>query len=120
MKISEKSIKCGATANRIDRDDRQCHQDRVGVVLLDGLVERTAGGRLVVNVAADELDAVADSFEDQDHLVVADRVARLGESASDGDGYEQRLVELIGTDLAVKVVAGLVEREQPVDFFGPG
>ena len=50
-----------AAAHRIERDDRQCHQDRVGVILPDGLVERRAGRCLVVDVAPDELDAIADS-----------------------------------------------------------
>ena len=62
--------------HRVDRDDRQRHQDRVGVVLLDRLVERRAAGRLVVDVPPDELDAVADAAEDQHRLVVADRACR--------------------------------------------
>ena len=66
-----------AALHRVHRDDRQRHQDRVGVVLLDRLVERRAAGRLVVDVAPDELDAVSDSPEDQHHLVVADGHARL-------------------------------------------
>ena len=50
-------------------------------------------------------------LEDQDHLVVADRVAGLGQAAGDRHGNEQGLVELIGANLAVEVVARLVERE---------
>ena len=110
-----------AALHRVHRDDRQRHQDRVGVILLDRLVERRAAGRLVVDVAPDELDAVAHAPEDQHHLVVADRDAGRGQAARDRDRHEQRLVELVGPDLGVEVVAGLVQGEQSVDLLGtPG
>ena len=74
-----------------------------------------------MDVAPDELDAVADAPEDQHHLVVADRDAGLGQAAGDRHRDEQRLVELVGPDLGVEVVAGLVEGEQPLDLLGtPG
>ena len=109
-----------AASHRVDGDDRQGHQDRVGVVLLDRLVQRRARGRLVVDVAADELDAVADAAEDEHHLVVADRACPvMADAPGDRDRHEQRLVELVGPDLGVEVVALLVEGEQPLDLLGP-
>ena len=74
-----------AAAHGVERDDRQGHQHRVGVVLLDRLVERRAGGRLVADVPPDDLDPVANPAEDQDAVVVADGHAGLGHAAGDRD-----------------------------------
>ena len=98
------------------RDDRQGHEHRVGVVLLHRLVQRRAGGRLVEDVPADDLDPVADAAEDQHAVIVADGDARLGHAAGDGHRGQQRLVELVGANLGVQVIARLVEREQAVDL----
>ena len=100
------------------RDDRQGHEHRVGVVLLHRLLQRRAGGRLVEDVPADDLDPVADPAEDRAPVVVADGDARLGHAAGDGHRGQQRLVELVGADLGVQVIARLVEREEALDLLG--
>ena len=76
--MSARSITTALAAG-VDAQDRQRHQDRVGIVLLDRLVERRAGRRLVMDVAADELDLVPDALEDKHPLVV--EVERLAGQA---------------------------------------
>ena len=89
--------------------DAQRQQDRVGVGRLDGLGGRRAGLGLEVDVAADQVDLVADALEDQHPLLVeVERVAAHAEAAGDGDGAEERLVELVGLDLGVEVVVLLI------------
>ncbi len=102
-------------AGGVDALNRQGHQDRVVVILLDRLVERCAGGGLVVNVPAQKLNPVADPLEDQNPFVLeVQGLARHGQAARDHDRGEQGLVELVGADLGVKVVVLLMEREQAV------
>ena len=64
-----------------DAEDRQGHQDRVGVILLDRLVQRRARRRGEVDVLADELEVVADPAERQHPLVAeVERLAGVGRS----------------------------------------
>ena len=86
----------------------QRHEHRIGVVLLDRLFQRRAGRGLVEDVAADKLDPVADPAEDQDPVVIANGNARLGHAAGDRHRRQQRLIELVGSNLGVQVVARLV------------
>src|SRR5262249_54928753 len=92
-----------AAARLVQGDDRQGHQDRVGVVLLDRLVERCAEGGLVVDVASNKLDAIADAAKDQDRLIVADGHTSVGHASGNRDRYQERLVELLGPDLGIQV-----------------
>ena len=102
------------------RDDPQRHQDRVGVGRLDGLGDRRAGLGLEVDVAADQVDLVADALEEQHPLLVeVERVAAHAAAAGDGDRAEERLVELVRPDLHVEVVVLLIELEEAVEFLGP-
>ncbi len=108
-----------ALAGGVDGDDGQGHQDRVGVVELDGFFEGRARGGLVVNVAPDELDPVADALEDQHPLVEqVDRVAGHGESLGDGDRRQHRLLELVRPDLGVEVIVLAIERIESVQLLG--
>ena len=112
----------GASAHHIQGDDRQGHEDRVGVILLDGLVQRRARRRLVVDVATDELDPVVDPAEDEHHLVLpGERKARHADTAGDRDRGEDRLVELVGQELGVEMIPLLVEGHESFDLLrAPG
>ena len=67
-----------------------------------------------MDVPLHDLDAIADPAKDQHAVVVADGHSRLGHAAGDGHRREQGLIELIGPDLGVEVVARLVQREEAV------
>ena len=107
-----------APFHRIERDDWQRHQDRVGIILLDRLIESRASRSLVTDVPTDELDAITGTFEGQDHLIIANGMARLRQAARNGHGYEQGLIELVRSDLAVQMVTRFVEGEEAVDLLG--
>ena len=89
----------------VDRQDRQGNEDRVGVVLLDGLIERRAGRGGEVDVLAEELEIVADAAEGEHPFVTEiERRAGAGRSPSDHHRRQDRLLELMGLDLGVKVL----------------
>ncbi len=95
---------------RVDALDAQGQQNRVGVRGLDGLGGGRACFGLEVDVTADHLDLVADALEDDD--------AHAG-AAGDGDGEQERLVELVGPDLGIEAVVLLVEVEEALVLLGP-
>ena len=109
-----------AATRGIERDNRQGEKDRIGVVLVDGLFERTATRCLVEDVMADDLDSVAHPPKDQYAVIVAYRQASLGQAAGDRNGCEQRLIVLVRANLDVQVIVclALVKSEQPVDLVG--
>ena len=118
-KMSAKSITM-RPALGVDAEDRQRHQDRVGVVLLDRLLQRRARRRLVVDVLADELDVVADPVEAQDPLIAEiQRLAGHGRSPRDHDRRQDRLLELVRLDLGVKMLIFLIERDEALVLLGP-
>ena len=119
MKMSLKLIRT-LLPDGVDALDAQRHQHRVGVGGFDGLGDRRAVLGLEVDVAADQVDLVADAVEEQHPLFVeVERVAAHAEAAGDGDGAEERLVELVRLDLGVEAVVLLVELEEAVVFLGP-
>ncbi len=99
----------------VEADDRQGHQDRVGIVLPHRLLDRRAHGRLDVDVLADELDLVAHPME-HDHPLVAEvqRVAGHRQSSGDGDRHQQRRIELERLDLGVEMFILLEQRVKTV------
>ena len=109
----------GVAVHRIERDDRQRHEHRIGEILLHGPFDGRAGGRLVMDVPLDDLDPVTDPAKDQHAVVVADGDPRLSHASGDGHRSQQWLVELIGPDLGEEVVARpvLVQREKALDLF---
>ena len=111
-KMSAKSI-TRPPPRGADAQDRQGHQDRVGVVLLDRLLQGRARRRGEVDVLADELEIVADPAE-REHPLVAEieRLAGVGRPAGDHHRRQDRLLELLRLDLGVKVLVLLMERDE--------
>ena len=102
-----------AAALGADAQDRQGHQDRVGVVLLDRLLQRRARRGGEVDVLADQLEVVADPVERQ-HPLVAEiqRLAGVGRAPGDHHRRQDRLLELLRLDLGVEMLVLLVERDE--------
>ena len=104
----------------MDAANAQGHQHRVGVGRFDGLGDRRALLGLEVDVAANQMHLVADALEHQHPLLVEiERVAAHADAAGDGDGAEQRLVELMRLDFRVKTIVLVIELEKTFIFLGP-
>ena len=96
MKMSLRLMSTDCRSGLLD-DDAQRQQHRIGVGGLDGLGCRRAALGLEVDVAADEVDLVADALEQQDPLLVeVERVAAHAAAAGDGDGAETGLFNWSG------------------------
>src|SRR5262249_49765572 len=103
----------------VDGGDVQGEQDGVGVGGLDGAGDGGAAFRLEAHVPADELDLVADALEEEDPLAVGvEGFAAHAESVGDGDGAEERLVELVAADLHEDGVVAGVEVEEAFQLTG--
>src|SRR5262249_32271597 len=100
----------------VDAADGDGQQHRVGVGGLDGPGHWRAGAGLEADVAADQVQfRLADALEEQHPLLVeVQRVAAHAHAAGDGDGAQERAVELLRVDFGVERLVLLVEVEQAV------
>ena len=103
-------------AHRIQGQNRQRLNDRICIVLLNSLFQLFTAG-FEVDVASDELNAIANPLENQDPFIVrCDRSAGLSQALGDRDRGQKWLVELVRLDLGIEVVILLVKGEQAVVF----